>query len=156
MSEQVKPCIHGRRFCMECHYQKDAPRSTLPEMYDKLQADYDALHAEAEVLDTLCQSRFDEIAQLKSEAEALRAENGHWKGMHASSMALRMSAEFERDELRTELDEARGLLREAREAHAEAIRWEDQHPVMKKIDALLIATTSPDVPDHFAEASKMV
>lgn len=44
------------------------------------------------------------------EAEALRAENGHWKGMHASSMALRMSAEFERDELRTELEEARGLL----------------------------------------------
>lgn len=38
------------------------------------------------------------------EAEALRAENGHWKGMHASSMALRMSVEFERDELRTELE----------------------------------------------------
>ena len=47
---------------------------------------------------------------LQAEAEALRAENGHWKGMHASSMALHMSAEFERDELRTELDEARGLL----------------------------------------------
>lgn len=50
MSEQVKPCKHGRNFCMECHYQKDAPRSTLPAMYDKLQADYDALHAEAEAL----------------------------------------------------------------------------------------------------------
>lgn len=108
----------------------DAP-ADLPGLLD----DYDALHAEA---------------------EALRAENGHWKGMHASSMALRMSAEFERDELRTELDEARGLLREAREAYAEAINWEDQHPVMKKIDASLTATTSPDVPDHFAESSKMV
>ena len=38
--------------------------------------EYDALHAKAEVLDVLCQSRFDEIAQLKAEAEALRAENG--------------------------------------------------------------------------------
>ena len=65
-------------------------------------------------------------------------------------------AEAERDELRTELDEARGLLREAREAYAEAIHREDQQPVMKKIDAFLTATTSPDVPDHIAEASKMV
>jgi hypothetical protein len=50
----------------------------------------------------------------REQIEALRAENGHWKGMHASSMAMRMSAEFERDELRTELNEALGLLRELR------------------------------------------
>lgn len=46
----------------------------------------------------------EEYDALRAEAEALRAENGHWKKMHAGSMALRMSAEFERDELRTELD----------------------------------------------------
>jgi hypothetical protein len=50
----------------------------------------------------------------REQIEALRADNGHWKGMHASSMAMRMSAEFERDELRTELNEALGLLRELR------------------------------------------
>jgi len=98
----------------------------------------------------------EEYDALQAEAEALRADSQHWKKMHAGSMAMRMSAEFDRDELRTELDEARGLLREAREAYAEATHWEDQHPVMKKIDAFLTATTSPEVPDHFAEASKMV
>ena len=170
-----------------------------------LATDYDALHAEAEVLDTLCQSRFDEIAQLKSEAEALRvallgiasvnpAERGiEWAKSYASdglkgagselyarwletfkeAEALRAENErlsrclatangqaerFEREwYLRgDELEAARGLLRESREAYTEAIHWEDQQPVMKKIDAFLTATTSPDVPDHFAEASKMV
>ena len=45
----------------------------LTDLLEKAEAERDALHAEAEVLDTLCQSRFDEIAQLKAEVEALRA-----------------------------------------------------------------------------------
>lgn len=145
--------------------------------------EYDALHAEAEALrvalleiasvnpaqrgiewaksyasdglkgagSELCARWLDTF----KEAEALRADSQHWKKMHAGSMAMHISVEFERDELRTELEEARGLLREAREAYAEAIHWEDQQPVMKKIDAFLTATTSPDVPDHIAEASRM-
>jgi hypothetical protein len=78
------------------------------------------------------------------EAEALRADSQHWKKMHASSMALRMSAEFERDELRTELDEARGLLRELR---AFTLDHDDGRAgvLRGQIDAFLTATPSPEV-----------
>lgn len=64
------------------------------------------------------------------EAEALRAENGRLREERDS---------FQRVGIRAmeELEEARGLLRESREAYTEAIHWEDQQPVMKKIDAFL-------------------
>ena len=139
--------------------------------------EYDALHAEAEALRVV----LHEIASVNpaergiewaksyasdglkgagselyarwldtfKEAEALRAENGHWKGMHAGSMALRMSAEFERDELRTELEAARGLLREVRQ-RCQLPDW-----ARSRIDKLT-ATPAPEVPDHIADASKMV
>ena len=57
----------------------------LTDLLEKAEAERDALHAEAEVLDTLCQSRFDEIAQLKAEAEALRAENAKLRAELAES-----------------------------------------------------------------------
>lgn len=52
----------------------------------------------------------EEYDALHAEADSLRAESQHWKKMHAGSMAMRMSVEFERDEMRTELEAARGLL----------------------------------------------
>ena len=199
----------------------------LTDLLEKAEAERDALHAEAEALRVVLHEiasvnpaeRGIEWAKsyasdgLKGagselyarwldtfkEAEALRADSQHWKKMHAGSMALRMSAEFEHDELRAEaealraeieemdallnrqadllrqtaialrgpepaltryshadipsrvktvvaeLEVARGLLCEAREAYAEAIHCEDQQPVMKKIDAFLDATLSPEV-----------
>ena len=104
-----------------------------------------------------------ELRKLCAERDALRAENERLNAQFNECARLFVDAteqackaQRERDELRAELEAARGLLRESREAYTEAIHWEDQHPVMKKIDAFLTATTSPDVPDHFAEASKMV
>lgn len=96
--------------------------------------DYDALHAEA---------------------EALRAENERLSRCLATANG--QAERFEREwYLRgDELEAARGLLRESREAYTEAIHWEDQQPVMKKIDAFLTATPAPEAPDHIAEASKM-
>ena len=128
MSEQVKR-YHAPG--LDCMYRddKDAPRELIPMV---LATDYDALHAEAEALRVVLHEiasvnpsqRGIEWAKsyasdgLKGagselyarwldtfkEADALRADSQHWKGMHASSMALRMSAEFECDELRAELD----------------------------------------------------
>lgn len=99
------------------------------------------------------------------EAEALRAENGHWKGMHASSMALRMSAEFERDELRTEREEARGLLAQLRgminctpgnDIDRTQVWISTKHPLIERIDAFLTATLAPEVPDHTERDLEMV
>lgn len=99
--------------------------------------DYNALHAEAEALDVLCQSRFDEIAQLKAEAEALRAQvsalqsganswqSGYdkgredgakaaegWKAQHArDSVELRRLC-AERDALAAELEAIKGRRQE--------------------------------------------
>ena len=98
-----------------------------------------------------------ECARLRAElVEARRNE-------HNSEVAYRAAIERQeelRDELKTEglradaavgdaneaerkLAEAQALVRESREAYAEAIHWEDQQPVMKKIDAFLSATAQP-------------
>jgi hypothetical protein len=50
MSEELKPCQHGRNFCMECHYDPKAPRSTLPQMLDDATATIAELRAEVERL----------------------------------------------------------------------------------------------------------
>lgn len=70
-------------------------------------SDYDALHAEAEVLDVLCQSRFDEIAQLKAEAEALRAENGRLLRVAHHNLPVGFDTEAS---ITSQLEAARGLL----------------------------------------------
>lgn len=63
-----------------------------------------------------------EPRRLRAEAEALRAENEAYaknlRGKHSLAGATYELLIRERDELRTELDAARGLLREAREAYA--------------------------------------
>lgn len=88
MSEQVKryDAVHIRYEDNNIHYGEGCEVEVVTAAdYERevriaiaagqrMQDKCDALRAEAEVLDTLCQSRFDEIAQLKSEAEALRAE----------------------------------------------------------------------------------
>lgn len=91
--------------------------------------EYDALHAEAEALkEVLYQERLAEdhqrraleaasenIAGLKAEAEALRAENEAYaknlRGKHSLAGATYELLIRERDQLRTEMESARGLLR---------------------------------------------
>ena len=94
----------------------------------------------------------EEYDALHAEAEALRAESQHWKNMHARSMAMRMSVEFERDEMREQLEEARVLLRYASSAMA---REGMESALVYEIDTFLTATPAPEAPGHIAEASKM-
>lgn len=113
------------------------------------------------------------------EAEALRAENGRLRADLALAMKVpsvaAMHSFLEKEcaqqnmQLGKELEAARGLLRVNRErmstisAHSMTMPadWCSNFKAeirsgVQQIDAFLTATTSPDVPDHFAEASKMV
>ena len=117
--------------------------------------DYDALHAEAEALraDTATiradRDAFGQNAvSLRSQVEALRADNEKWQRSHRDiyEPALR-DAHAYIQELRTDLESARGLLRDIymtcnlREMPSEyAIR-----DISNQIEALLTATPAPEV-----------
>lgn len=130
----------------------------------QLEAERDALRAEAEALWSTYSALVDKLGIDTEKAktadgkpsdvivgyvEALRAENGRLREERDS---------FQREGIRAieELDSARGLLRESREAYAEAIHWEDQQPVMKKIDAFLTATPAPEVQAKQGERQEAV
>lgn len=80
-----------------------------------------------------------EIERLRAELEARFTAEEHErlvaKGQKLNSAYI--------SKLEQKLAEALALLRESREAYAEAIHWEDQQPAMKKIDAFLSATAQP-------------
>ena len=119
MSEQVKRYISTRLL-------PDAEgwnQSVAPHTYVRA-SDYDALHAEA---------------------EALRAENGRLQADRDRANQYANQQALECNKLSTDLEAARGLLRESRKSYTEAIHWEDQQPVMKKIDAFLTAFPVPEV-----------
>jgi len=146
----------------------------LTDLLEKAEAERDALHAEAEALraallgiasvnpaqrgiewaksyasDGLKGAGSELYARWLDtfkEAEALRADNEKWRRNYRDihEPALR-DAHAYIQELRTELEAARGLLRESRKSYTEAIHWEDQQPVMKKIDAFLTAFPVPEV-----------
>ncbi|CAK24987.1 hypothetical protein [Pseudomonas phage LKA1] len=109
----------------------DAP-ADLPGLLD----DYDAMHAEA---------------------EALRAENAKWQRSHQDihEPALREAHAYIQ-ELRTELEEAQGLLRDMR--HAARINPSCQQGMVNpcrcgycvdlRIDAFLTSTQAPEARDH--------
>lgn len=79
------------------------------------------------------------------EAEALRAENGRLQADRDRANQYANQQALECNKLSTDLEAARGLLRESRKSYTEAIHWEDQQPVMKKIDAFLTAFPVPEV-----------
>lgn len=80
-----------------------------------------------------------------AEAEALRAENGRLQADRDRANQYANQQALECNKLSTDLEAARGLLRESRKSYTEAIHWEDQQPVMKKIDAFLTAFPVPEV-----------
>lgn len=91
-------------------------------------ADYDALHAEA---------------------EALRAENGRLQADRDRANQYANQQALECNKLSTDLEAARGLLREVRQ-RCQLPDW-----ARSQVDKLT-ATPAPEAPDHIAEASKMV
>lgn len=147
MSEQVIPCKHGRNFCMECHYQKDAPRSTLPAMYDKLQADYDALRAEAEALRKRARTAEREAAQalrtLKGLEKVARVVDTHSDQMCGENNLLRQEVEALRAEnarLRQQLAQSDNALRESRANDMANVRtledmWERHDALQQELEA---------------------
>ena len=111
--------------------------------------EYDALHAKAEVLDVLCQSRFDEIAQLKAEAEALRAENGRLQADRDRANQYANQQALECNKLSTELEAARGLLESFRRAAMPVIRLHldnaSVHPCDEQNDRVRANECSPEI-----------
>lgn len=87
----------------------------------------------------------EEYDSLRAEAEALRAENGRMQADRDRANQYANQQALECNKLSTDLEAARGLLRESRKSYTEAIHWEDQQPVMKKIDAFLTAFPVPEV-----------
>lgn len=99
-----------------------------------------------------------------NEAEALRAENGRLQADRDRANQYANQQAIECNKLSTDLEAARGLLRDMR--HATRIQPSCQAGIVSPcrcaacVDSrtvdFLTATTSPDVPDHIAEASRMV
>lgn len=124
---------------------------------EALRAENEQLRDSTKRIDAYWQSELrdcrNERDLLTAELEALRAESQHWKNMHARSMAMRMSVEFERDEMRAELEEARVLLRHASSAMA---REGMESALVYEIDTFLTATPAQEVPDHIEQHLKIV
>jgi len=107
----------------------------------------EALRAEIEELDSLRNRQSDLLTQT---AIALRGPEPALTRYSHADIPSRVKTVV------AELEVARGLLREAREAYAEAIHWEDQRPVMNKIDTFLTANNAPEVTGHIENVLTMV
>jgi hypothetical protein len=126
---------------------------------------YHALHAEAEALRD--QNRdlrieadgwFSRVNGVEDKLEALRAENGRLQAELSGALTGIATEAQAADHYRTELEAAQGLLRDIfctcnlREMPSEhAIR-----DISNRIEALLTATTAPEVPDHLRDSAEMV
>lgn len=124
----------------------------LTDLLEKAEAERDALHAEAkalraeiEELDSLRNRQSDLLSQT---AIALRGPEPALTRYSHADIPSRVKTVV------AELEAARGLLRELR---AFTLDHDDGRAgvLRGQIDAFLTATTSPDVPDHIAEASRM-
>ena len=98
----------------------------------------------------------DDYDTLHAEAEALRAENGRLKRTVEEGMPRLMQQGYE---LRTQLEAARGLLREmdeylSRRGDGEAIHTGSKFHMA--IDAFLTATPAPEVPAEQGERQEVV
>lgn len=126
-------CMDGWYYTLEPLYASQPPAQDVSKQIEALRAENERLR-----------DKYDrDVYGLNNEGDPI---GGDPAGGYANDNAR----------LRTELESARGLLRESREAYTEAIHWEDQQPDMKKIDTFLTATQAPEVPDHIVESNKMV
>lgn len=71
MSEELKPCQHGRNFCMECHYDSKSPQQRL----DDANATIARLRAELDGERNMAARHQRTIGRLKRELDALRGQS---------------------------------------------------------------------------------
>lgn len=89
-----------------------------------------------------------ELRRLCAERDALRAENGRLNAELSGALTGIATESQAADHYRTELEVARGLLREVRQ-RCQLPDW-----ARSQVDKLT-AAPAPEAPDHIAEASKM-